>query len=60
MPTTKPLLTAEQVAEVFAVHRNTVFKWVRDGKLTPVRMSRGVIRFSPEEVDRIVAEGGAR
>jgi excisionase family DNA binding protein len=51
------LLTTSQVADRFQVTTWTVRKWVRDGKVPALKLSGKYVRFRPEDVERIVAEG---
>jgi excisionase family DNA binding protein len=38
------------------VHRTTVMRWVKSGKLQCVRLSRKAILFEPGELDRFIRE----
>jgi excisionase family DNA binding protein len=38
------------------VHRTTIMRWVREGKLKCVRLSRKAILFEPGELDRFIQE----
>lgn len=49
MPT--KYLTVVDVAERFQVHRNTVYTWVREGRLEVTRWSKRSWRFSEAAVD---------
>jgi excisionase family DNA binding protein len=48
------LLTLLAVANALCVSPHTVRKWVREGKLRPVRICRRLL-FSPDEVTRFLA-----
>lgn len=50
------LLKTQQVAQMFGVHPNTVYRWVRENQIPHTRRGR-TIRFSPD-VTR--PTGGAR
>jgi excisionase family DNA binding protein len=47
------LLTKEQVADAFRVHPGSIYRWVRDGKLTPVGEGRDR-RYLESEVDALL------
>ncbi|MBU0510028.1 helix-turn-helix domain-containing protein [bacterium] len=50
------LTLAEASFQLGRVHRTTVMRWVKEGKLRCVRLSRKAIRFEPEELDRFIRE----
>lgn len=50
------LLALHEVADSFRVSPHTVRKWVREGKLRPVRICRRLL-FHPDELSRFLAEG---
>ncbi len=49
------LLTLESVASQLAVSPHTVRKWVKLGKLRPVRICRRLL-FEPSEIARFISE----
>ncbi len=49
------LLALIEVAECCRVSPHTVRKWVREGKLRPVRLCRRLL-FHPDDVVRFVSE----
>jgi len=48
------LLTLVAVAEALAVSPHTVRKWVRKGRLRPVRLCRRLL-FSADEIARLLS-----
>lgn len=46
------LVTAEEIARHFGVTVNTVYTWVRQGRIPHIRPSGGVIRFRLQDVER--------
>ena len=50
------LLTVNQVAKIFIVDPNTVYRWEREGKIQSTRLgtNRHLIRFNRDEVDRLL------
>ena len=51
------LLTVGDVAEMCQVHRKTVTRAIRSGRLRAARLgARGAYRLRPEDVDRWVAD----
>jgi excisionase family DNA binding protein len=52
------LLTVEGVAERLGVHEQTVRRWLRDGQLNGVMLSRRAgYRIKESELDHIINEG---
>jgi excisionase family DNA binding protein len=47
------LLNLASVAEQMAVSPHTVRKWVRDGKLHPLRVCRRLL-FEPSDIQRLI------
>lgn len=52
----KRLLLPQEVAETLAVHRKTVDRWTKEGKIATVRLSDKIIRFREEDVDTFVEQ----
>jgi excisionase family DNA binding protein len=55
------LVSTQELAERLYVDRSTVIRWVKDGVITPsYRMPgrTGAYLFTPDEVDRLVAQRG--
>lgn len=50
--------TVEEVAELLHVHRQTVRKWYRAGKLDIVKLGARSVRVSEEALQRFLAENG--
>ena len=51
------LLTLGEAAQHLGhVHRTTIMRWVREGRLKCIRLSRKAILFEPMELDRFVRE----
>lgn len=50
------LYSAEEVAEILQVEKETVWKWIRAGKIKSVNIGR-LVRITQEEVERITNEG---
>ena len=49
------LLTLTEAAQMLGhVHRTTIMRWVKEDKLRCVRLSRKVILFEPDEIQRFV------
>ena len=49
------LVTTREVAERFSVAVSTVRRWVRDGRIPYVRVSKRTVRFDLEQVERFVS-----
>lgn len=51
------LLTLSEAAELLGrVHRTTIMRWVREDRLKCVRLSRKVILFERDEINRFIRE----
>lgn len=51
---TEPYLTVEDVMHIYAVSKNTVYGWVKDGYLEIVRLPGGrLIRIEPLSLDNL-------
>lgn len=46
-------MTTEEVADLLKVTQPTVYRWVRDGQLSALRVGR-TLRFDKAEVERMV------
>lgn len=47
----------KDIAEAFGVSRNTVWRWVREGRLAePVRLSPGCTRWPQSDVDKLAGK----
>ena len=54
-------LKVMDAAKELSVHRETIKRWIKDGKLAAVKTSdNGNWRISREELDRFMAERAAR
>jgi prophage regulatory protein len=48
-----------EIAEAFGVSRNTVWRWVREGRLPePVRISPGCTRWPQSDIDQLTQRKG--
>jgi len=56
-PRTDRLLTLSEAAfRLGRVHRTTVMRWVKEGGLRCVRLSRKAILFEPAELERFIRD----
>ncbi len=56
MPNPRLLTLSEAAMHLGHVHRTTIMRWVREGRLKCIRLSRKAILFEPAELDRFVRE----
>jgi excisionase family DNA binding protein len=47
------LMTPEQVAEILQIHVLTVYSYIRQGKLSAIRLGRNY-RISPDDLERLI------
>lgn len=48
------LLIPDQVASLFEVQRNTIYSWVKTGKLDAIRLPGNKIRFRRDYIEGII------
>ncbi len=53
-PDGKLTKTVNEVAEALSVHRNTVLRWVKSGKIACTRFSRNSVQFTWGQVTEYV------
>lgn len=51
---TKQLLRVGEAAEVLAVSRWTIYRWVNEGRLEGTKIGRGSLRVFRSSLDRLV------
>jgi excisionase family DNA binding protein len=51
-------LSVNEVAELIGVHRDTIYRWVRDGELPAINVGaiKTILRFPPKELAAWVRE----
>ena len=49
-----PLMSSAAVATAYKVHRQSVMRWTRAGKLHPIRLPSGQYRFFRAEVEALM------
>lgn len=55
MTTMKPIMTVDDVAELLAVHPQTIRKWLRSGELTGADTPAGY-RMTPADIEKWMAK----
>ena len=48
------LFRVREVAEILKVDPQTVYRWVRKGKINIIRLSSGGVRISRSEIDKFI------
>lgn len=56
----KSLLTRREVAERLGVCTETIKRYGRHGVLTPIVISRNLVRYHPEEIENLIRDSGGR
>lgn len=51
------LLTVRETAKMLTIKESTVYRWLFDKKIRPVKIGTRMIRIPKAEVERILAEG---
>ena len=51
------LLTRQETADRFSVHKETIKRWERKGLLKAIVINSRVTRYDPLEVERLIASG---
>ena len=59
MSQTEMLLTRREAAERLRISLSTLERWERTGRLTPTRLSPGVVRYRRADIERLIEEGAA-
>ena len=49
------LMTAQQVADELLVDKRTVYRWIKEGKLPVIRLSKKILRVKREKLDQFIA-----
>ncbi|MDB4893170.1 MAG: Helix-turn-helix domain [Gemmatimonadetes bacterium] len=57
--TTRQLITPARAAEIFGVHRETIYLWIKDGRLPAVKLSRRMTRIRMADVDALIERSAA-
>ncbi|MGA6827900.1 helix-turn-helix domain-containing protein [Nitrospira sp. NS4] len=52
----KPLVRVEEAAELLAVSRWTIYRWVEQGRLEGSKIGRGSLRVFTRSIERLVEQ----
>lgn len=52
----KPLLRVEEAAQVLAVSRWTIYRWVEQGRLEGTKIGRGSLRVFSRSIEKLVEQ----
>ena len=52
----KTLLRVGEAADVLAVSRRTVYRWVEEGKLSATKIGKQSLRVMRHSVDKLISE----
>ena len=53
-------LSTGEVATFLGVHQVTIRRWVKEGKLHPIRTPKGSFRFKVDEIFKLACEGNGK
>jgi len=59
-PLEADLLTTEQVAKVFGVHRTTIRRWTEMGLLPALKTTHWYVRYRRQDVEQLLNSGDVR
>jgi excisionase family DNA binding protein len=48
------LLTLQEAADKLGISKVTLWRWIKDGKLTAVKLSRRIVYVRKDEIDRFL------
>jgi excisionase family DNA binding protein len=48
------LYTVKEIAKILSVSRNTIWRWVREGKLKSIKLSNGATRFTEKDIQEFM------
>jgi excisionase family DNA binding protein len=51
-----PSISPEEFAELFGISRDTVYRWIKQGRLKPVAIGPRVWRFRPSQIEAFINE----
>lgn len=49
----KLLFRPDEVAKLLSLHRDTIYRWIKQGKLSAIKTPGVSLRISREEIERI-------
>ena len=52
----KKLLTPKKVCEILSISKTTLYKLVKQGKLTPIKLTPKATRSSMEDIEALIRE----
>ena len=52
----KKLLTPKKVCEILSISKTTLYKLIKEGKLTPIKLTPKATRFSMEDIEALIRE----
>ena len=53
------LITRQEAAALLRISIRTLERWEQSGRLSPTRLSPGVVRYRRADVDRLIEDGAA-
>ena len=53
------ILTKREAADFLRVSLKTLERWEHDGKLVPIRLSPGAVRYRRSDIERLIEESAA-
>ncbi len=59
-PDGKLTKTVNEVAGMLSVHRNTVLRWVKSGRMACTRYGRNTVHFTYDQVIEFIEDNGIR
>jgi excisionase family DNA binding protein len=54
-----PSISPQQFANLFGVSRDSVYRWIEEGRVIPVRIGPRLLKFTPRQVATFAADRNA-
>jgi excisionase family DNA binding protein len=59
MATDKKMVSPQEAADQLSVDRDTIFRWIREGKLAASKLSPRIVRIRQSDIDALIQRSAA-